>query len=178
MAPTGQITEIQAVRSRYASMTEFQQKEMLNELGISDINLLDYKLAQTYCKTHNIQTALANNSAFVAESIKQNADAKYAQATAMYGDYHNQLTFANQLEGTSKYNAQIYLNKAQAYANKKGIELNKNSDDYKKYLTFDKQAKYAQSLFNSALAGEQMAVHNMAYANKLSAISLFAQKQS
>ena len=32
MAPTGQITEIQAVRSRYASMTEFQQKENMKNL--------------------------------------------------------------------------------------------------------------------------------------------------
>jgi len=79
------MNEVQALKAKYATMTDFQQREMLQELGISDINLLDASSAKAYCRSHNIQTDLRNNSAWV----------KYNQAKADWNTYHDMYTQAN-----------------------------------------------------------------------------------
>lgn len=78
---------VQALKAKYATMTESQQKAMLRELGISDINLLDASSAKAYCQSHNIQTDLGNNSAWV----------KYNNAKADWNNYHDLYVKANTL---------------------------------------------------------------------------------
>ena len=131
---------VQALKAKYATMTEFQQKEMLRELGISDINLLDASSAETYCKSHNIQTDLANNSAWVkyndAKADWDNYHAMYVKANALYLDFHD-------IENT----AQIDYNTAvsRAVAENGGLKLTSAQDS-----AIRRETNYTTETINNA----------------------------
>lgn len=76
------------IKTAYASMSAVQKADFLKTLGIKnidDINSVNLYAAQEYLKSHNIQGALENNSAWT----------KYNKAKAAWNNYHDLYTKAN-----------------------------------------------------------------------------------
>ncbi len=115
------------IKTAYASMSAVQKADFLKTLGIKnidDINSVNLYAAQEYLKSHNIQGALENNSAWT----------KYNKAKAAWNNYHDLYTKANaqyhDLKDIKNSAHREYLKlKKQAIQNNGGKDLRAPKDE-------------------------------------------------
>jgi RecG-like helicase len=149
------IDAISAIKKYYETLSPTQQQKLLTDLGIDNIktiSIIDPKVAEKYCQSHNIQCDLANNSVWV-QSVIDNAKTTSQNiknsVKNFYLDRENKKGVAEQ----EYYNALALYAQQKTETNKTLKTLNKYTEGDTNYSTALKNYNNANtSLFNSEIA--------------------------